>query len=522
MTPDLYHPARFKLTLLAVFSTALICPRVTHGEDWPTFGRDRTRNAVSPERNPPLEWQIRGAPKKTVDDKVVERFAESRNVKWVAQLGRFTTGAPVVSQGLVWMGTNNAHPRDPKFKNDASVLMCFRETDGKFLYQYCAPRLLHMFHDWPSSSLGSVPLVEGDRLWFVTNRWEVVCLDVSDLRRQKGQPRLIWKVDMMKDLGVSPRCVPMGQAVTCSIGPSYRELIYVITGNGVDEGAVNIPAPLAPSLVCFDRNTGKVVWSDRSPGKNILDGQWASPLVIEIEGRGQVIAPQGDGWVRSFDALTGELIWKFDTNPKDSKWMLGGRGTRNSILGTPVYFEGRIYIANGQDPEHGEGVGHLYCLNPTMRGDISMELEAAPGKGRPNPKSGLIWHYGGTVPRELEDKLKRTVLFNRTPCTCVVHDGLVYVADVSGNFHCLDARTGKHYWEHDLGVEVRGSACWVDGTVYQGTEDGDVWIFSHGREKKQPRKIDMDDVISTSPIFANGVLYIATHQKLYALEARQK
>ena len=55
--------------------------------------------------------------------------------------------------------------------------------------------------------------------------------------------------------------------------------------------------------------------------------------------------PQGDGWLRSFDALTGKLFWKFDINFKTSHLELGGRGTRNDILATPVYYDGRVYVA---------------------------------------------------------------------------------------------------------------------------------------------------------------------------------
>ena len=55
-------------------------------------------------------------------------------------------------------------------------------------------------------------------------------------------------------------------------------------------------------------------------------------------------------------------------------WELGGRGTRNNIIATPVIYQDSVYVAVGQDPEHGEGVGHLWCIDPTKRGDVSPEL----------------------------------------------------------------------------------------------------------------------------------------------------
>ena len=71
--------------------------------------------------------------------------------------------------------------------------------------------------------------------------------------------------------------------------------------------------------------------------------------------------------MRGYEALTGKKLWEFDTNPKDSVWPK----TRNEVISTPVIYENVVYIANGQDPEHGEGVGHLYAIDATKRGDIT-------------------------------------------------------------------------------------------------------------------------------------------------------
>jgi hypothetical protein len=117
-----------------------------------------------------------------------------------------------------------------------------------------------------------------------------------------------------------------------------KELLFAPTGNGVDvdhPGATMVRAPDAPSLVCFNKLTGKVVWKDNSPGKDIYGGNHASPLVVS--GKVQVIQPQADGWVRSFDSLTGKLIWKFDTNYKGAKWDWTERDGKSKHVG-PVTF----------------------------------------------------------------------------------------------------------------------------------------------------------------------------------------
>src|SRR5262249_995786 len=150
------------------------------------------------------------------------------------------------------------------------------------------------------------------------------------------------------------------------------DLLLVNTGNGVDESHIVLPAPNAPSFIVVNKNTGKVLWTDRSPGLNILHGQWSSPAYAMLGGVPQMIFGGGDGWLYSFhlpdkDGKGGELLWKFDCNPKESKYVLGGKSTRNHIIGTPVIYGGKIYVAVGEDPEHGTGDGHLWCVDPTKR-----------------------------------------------------------------------------------------------------------------------------------------------------------
>src|SRR5262249_20325917 len=148
--------------LLTMVSTSL-------AEGWRMWGRDQTRNMVSLEKNPPTDWQV------DVRDRDGKIVKAGRNIKWSAELGHRSIFSPVVSNGLVWVSTNNGYPRDPRHKNDASVLMCFRESDGKFLWQYVSPRLpTGQLNDWPESCIGC-PLVEGDRLWLITNRSEALC-----------------------------------------------------------------------------------------------------------------------------------------------------------------------------------------------------------------------------------------------------------------------------------------------------------------------------------------------------------
>ncbi len=120
--------------------------------------------------------------------------------------------------------------------------------------------------------------------------------------------------------------------------------------NGVDEGHINIPSPQAPSFIAVDKKTGKLLWENSLPGEKILHGQWSNASYGVIKGRPQVIFAGGNGWLYSFEPKTGKLLWSFDCNPKDALWKIGGAGTRNYIISTPVIWDDKVYIGVGQDP----------------------------------------------------------------------------------------------------------------------------------------------------------------------------
>ncbi|MFH1573032.1 MAG: PQQ-binding-like beta-propeller repeat protein, partial [Acidobacteriota bacterium] len=199
--------------------------------------------------------------------------------------------------------------------------------------------------------------------------------------------------------------------------------------------------------------------------------------------------PGGDGWLYGFNARTGERLWKFDLNPKDAVWPK----TRNDAVATPVFRDGKIFLATGQDPEHGEGIGRMYCIDPSGSGDIT--------------ETGRLWHFG---------KIRRSL------STAAVADGLVYIADLSGFLHCLDAETGNLHWTFDALAAVWGSPLVADGKVYLGDEDGDVVVLQAGKEMKIVAELTMGSSLHSTPVPANGVLYFMTGSRLYAIAEEQK
>lgn len=502
--------------LVAGLAVALAFTTALHAEDWPMWGRTPDRHMISPEKNPPTDWDIESG----------------KHIKWVAQLGSQSYGNPVIANGLVIVGTNNEAKRDPAFTADAGVLKIFRESDGKFLYQRVSPKLkAGRVNDWPYQGICSTPVIEGDLLYYATSRCEVVCLDLAPLRNGTGEPRVVWEVDMMATLGVFPH-----NMTSCS-PVIYDDMIYIITGNGVDETHKNVPQPKAPAIVAFNKKTGALVWSDNAPLANVLHGQWASPAIAVVDGKAQVICPLGDSLVRSYDAKTGKLLWSFDTNLKETIYPT----TRNELISTPVIYKNRMYLPTGQDPEHGEGPGHMWVVDITKEsngGDISLELpppEAAPSagdellvpknlarsrKGIPNPNSAVIWHYN-QKDQDGNGRISRSERMNRTISTVAISDGIAFVPDFSGFLHAFDAETGERLWVHDMEAAMWGSPLIADGKLYLCDEDGDVTIFKVSRKLEVLAEHNMDSASYCSPVLANGTLYIMTREKLYAISDKK-
>jgi len=494
---------------------------------------------------------------------------------WKADLGSKSYAGPIVAGGRVYVGTNNARPRNKRDTQkdadgeveplDKGILMCFDEKTGAFQWQMVWDKLPSgQVNDWPHEGICSTPAVEGDRVYLTSNRCTVVCLDAKGLKDKNDGVQtekyktdtdgdVLWEYDMIAELKVFPH--NMTSACPLIVG----DLIYVTTANGVDEGHFNIPNPTAPSFVALNKNTGKLAWAKSYPGRDIMHGQWSNPTYAEIGGVKQVIFPGGDGWLYGLVPETGEIIWKFDCNPKDGVYELGGVGTRNDFIATPVVHDEKVYIAVGQDPEHTDGIGRLWCIGPKGKtGDISDELLAGKkkddagrdvGVGKANPNSAKVWSYGG------EDKTPfsvRDFKFGRTMSTACIVDDVLYLGELPGYMHVLDAKTGQHKWQYDTKTAMWGSAYYVDGKVMIGNTNGVLYVWKHdknppvieeqtadAKDQKEARAsrlrqraeiekrfllatIEFDAAICSTPVVANGVLYVMTEKSLYAVRAGRK
>ncbi len=447
------------------------------------FGNTPSRNMASDETGLPSSWDV----------------STGENVLWSQPVGSQAYGGAVVADGRVYVGTNNESRRDPSIEGDKGVVMVFDAMTGEFLWQMVHDKLTTgRVNDWPLQGVCSTAYMEGNRIYYVSNQANVVCLDAAgftdgenngpftdetDTGEMAGD--VIWSYDMIGELDVFPHNLATGSPLVVG------DVLYTVTSNGVDEGHVNIPSPFSPNFIALDKNTGELLWESVIVGETILHGSWTNPAYAEINGQGQVIFPGGNGVIYSLDAETGDVVWQFDLNPKDSEWILGGRGTRNNVLATPVVYNNKVYIGVGQDPEHGEAPGHLYAIDATGTGDVT--------------DTHAVWHRSG------ED-------FYRTMSSAAIKDDMLYISSLSGFLHALDLETGEEAWTYDTFAAVWGSPFAVDGKVYIGDEDGDVAVLRAGRELELLGEFNLGAAVYSTPVVRNGVMYILTRNRLWALK----
>ena len=458
------------------------------------WGRNLSRNMVSPDTGLPTAFDAG----KQRDDGTIDPSTVSRNVKWVAKLGTQSYGNPTIADGRIFIGTNNAWPHFREdLTGDYAVLLCLDQQTGKRLWSFFSAKLAAgKVSDWDQVGLCCSPTIDGNCVYIVTNRCEVVCLDA---RGTKGDANVLWHYDMRDELGVFPHNMTSSSVLVVG------DRLFVTTSNAVDWTERHAPSPDAPALICLDKKTGRLLGQERSGiCSRMFLSNWSSPAYGMVGGKPMVVFAGGDGFCYGFDPApdsSGTLreIWRCDCNPPERR-SKNGKPRKHSdpdgpseIIATPIISGDRVYVAIGHEPEGGEGSGSITCIDATKAGEITA--------------TGKVW---------VNDTVSRTV------STAAVADGLLYLADFPGIIHCLDATAGNELWQHDTEGHIWGSTLLADGKLYVGNESGTLFVFAGGKRKKLLGQVDMKDPIYATPITSGHMLYVNTSSNLYAIDGETK
>jgi len=499
-------PSRFSHRLaIAVMLSLMVSAGAAPAADQPQWGERFTRNMISTETGLP-----------TAFDPV-----SGEHVLWSAPLGGGSYSSPVVANGKVFIGCNNSEPRDPRHKGDRGVMLCLNEKDGAFCWQLVVPRIGgDDYLDWPGIGICSEPTVDGDRVYTVTNRSEIVCLDLDGLADGNDGPYLdegrhmspedespmelgltdadiVWLFDMRTGAGMYPHDSPHASIL---LDGNY---LYLNTCNGVDNTHINIRCPDAPALIALDKTTGRLVAKDgEKMSPRTFHSTWSSPALGEVNGQRLIFFGGPDGVCYAFKALpetvpdvvqTFECAWRFDCDPTAPKedvhrYSKNTKEGPSEIVGMPVFYKNRVYLVAGGDVWWGKRQAWLKCIDATKTGDVT--------------KTAEIWSYA---------------IASQSFSTPAIMNDLVFVTDNEGIVHCVDAETGQAHWTHDMGRGTWGSPLAADGKVYVGARNGVFAILAADKVKNVLFTTKFDEEINGTPTAANGVLYIPILNRLYAI-----
>lgn len=186
-------------------------------------------------------------------------------------------------------------------------------------------------------------------------------------------------------------------------------------------------------------------------------------------------------------------VFQFDFDPSAPKeevhrYNSNRREGPSNIYGMPVIYRNRLYVAGGGDLWWGKNEVWLKCVEVTKAGEAGT--------------NAVLWTYP---------------LGKHVMSTVAIQDGLLFIADCGRMFHCVELETGKPLWTHDIKGDVWASPMVADGKVYLGTRSGNFYVFAAAKEKQVLSSLELGVPVSGTVTAANGTLYIATMNRLFAV-----
>ena len=380
----------------------------------------------------------------STDYQLPTTWNEQQNVVWkVPVLGRGYS-SPVVSDGKVWLTTC--------FAVDQSLrVLCFDCEDGELLLSvpvFQEP-LLGVIHP-RNSHATPTPILDEHRVYVHFGAHGTACLSTDgeilwtaalDYYHHHGPAASPVRVD---DLLIVP-CDGFVRPFYDQIDrPDVRDFQYV---------------------AALDARTGGLRWKRAREGRHA----YATPLVVDFDGRQQVISPGGD-CITAFDPTTGEELW----------WC---RHSGYSLVPRPVCGNGLVFVCTGFDHPA------LLAIRPDGQGDVT--------------DTHVVW------------STKKGVPLTASP---LLVDDQLYLVNDAGILTCLDADTGELQWRQRLLGNFSASPVWTDGRIYIPNESGLTYVISDNPEHKSLARNKLHGQIFASFAVSDAAFYIRTDRFLYRIE----
>jgi outer membrane protein assembly factor BamB len=412
-----------KLVLGGLVVSCLVGAPCLGADEWPGF-RGPGGDGHADTARIPIEW------------------SETKNLTWQTPIHGVAWSSPVVSGNDVWLTTATEDGkelsvlcldlRSGEIRIDRKVFDVENPPDIRKYNTYASPTPVikngRLYASWGSAGLACLDAATGETLW---ERRDLPC-------------------DHYRGAGSSP-IIHNGKLYLHYDGFDYQ---YV---------------------VALDIATGETIWrTDRPHNFHTDNGDvkkaFATPLVINIDGREQLISPTSKG-AFSYDAATGAEIWRINYDCF-------------STAAHPLFAHGLVYLSAGFPRSE------IIAVRPDGEGDVT--------------ETRIVWSEKKLMPSK--------------PSPLLVGDLMFTIYDNGGVATCLDALTGEELWQKRIGGNYSASPLYAAGRIYFFCEDGKTTVVRAAREFEQLAENQLGEGVLASPAVIGDTLLLRTNSHLYRLD----
>lgn len=407
---------------LLFFGVLTAVPPAAAGGNWPEF-RGPHANGHAESENIPLRW------------------SESENIRWETPIDGRAWSSPVVWDNEIWL--TNATEDGRELSVVRVQLDSGEVTLNRKVFDVDEPPEIHNFNTYASVT----PVIEAGRLYASWGSLGVACIDTATGDTLWSRRDLV--IDHYRGPGASPILYD-GMLIQHYDG---YDLQYVIA---------------------LDQQTGETVWKEDRPqdfqtNNGDYKKAYATPIVIEVDGRPQLISPTSKGTF-AYDPHTGDEIWRI-------------RYEGFSTATRPLWGHGLLYITTGFPR------AELVAVRPTGQGDVT--------------DTHIEW---------LEKKLMPS-----KPGPLLIGERLFMVGD-EGVATCLNALTGEQVWQARVGGNYSASPVYAGGHIYFFSEDGKTTVIPPADEYEVVAENQLGDGFMASPAVVDDSLILRSRTALYRIQ----
>jgi len=407
------------------------------------------------------EWRGPGRDGRSTETGLPEKWSpQGDNLAWKAPYG--SRSSPVAFGNRIYVNTVVGD-----LATTQERLVALDAQTGKLLWER---RFSIYLSDVPQHrSAWASPAVDPatGNIYVFTVGAQLVCLSPD------GKP--LWDRSLPEDFG----------AVTTHGGRTTSPIIegdlVILNSLVLAWGDLNRPGN---RYFAFDKRTGQTVWVS-SPQSRHYDTNYSTPIVVTLPQGRALIVGGTDGAYHALRVTTGEKIWSVEVS-------------KRAILNSAIFRDSVAYVTHGEENMDTTEMGMVAAIDATKSGTLAADA--------------FKWKVHGFLP---------------TFASPVMDAERLYTMDNGAIVGAFDLKTGERLWTKTLGTLQKGSPVLADGKLYVGTENGKFFILRPSASGVEVLDEDLlgdaaePEAIVASPIVADGRVYVASMENLYAIGTRR-